>query len=91
MIKRFHALYVGQTELDNIGLRGTPPNDRRYSNERLSEVFWAARDVARLLDELGYPRAFPRPAARACDHAARLREAFTADMLARKQALPAGW
>jgi len=54
MIKRFHALYVGQTELDNIGLRGTPANDRRYSNERLSEVFWAARDVARLLDELGY-------------------------------------
>jgi alkanesulfonate monooxygenase SsuD/methylene tetrahydromethanopterin reductase-like flavin-dependent oxidoreductase (luciferase family) len=54
MIKRFHALYVGQTELDNIGLRGTPANDRRYSNERLSEVFWAARDVARLLDEVGY-------------------------------------
>ena len=54
MIKRFHALYVGQTELDNIGLRGTPANDRRYSNEHLSEVFWAARDVARLLDEVGY-------------------------------------
>jgi len=54
MIKRFHALYVGQIELDNIGLNGTPANDRRDSNERLSEVFWAARDVARLMDELGY-------------------------------------
>src|SRR5260370_14495513 len=54
MIKRFHALYVGQIELDNIGLQGTPANDRRYSNERLSEVFWTARDVAREMDELGY-------------------------------------
>jgi alkanesulfonate monooxygenase SsuD/methylene tetrahydromethanopterin reductase-like flavin-dependent oxidoreductase (luciferase family) len=54
MIKRFHALYVGQIELDNIGARGTPANDRRYSNERLSEAFWAARDIARVMDELGY-------------------------------------
>src|SRR5271166_2529200 len=54
MIKRFHALYVGQIELDNIGLNGTPANDRRYPNERLSEAFWPARDVARLLGELGY-------------------------------------
>src|SRR5690242_8371116 len=54
MIKRFHALYVGQIELDNIGLGGTPANERRYSNERLGEVFWSARDVARLMDELGY-------------------------------------
>ena len=29
MIKRFHALYVGQIELDNIGRDGTPANDRR--------------------------------------------------------------
>ena len=39
MIKRFHVLYVGQIELDNVGLDGTPADDRRYSNERLSEVF----------------------------------------------------
>src|ERR1700736_3894325 len=54
MIKRFHALYVGQIALDNIGLDGTPANDRRYSNERLSEVFRTSRDVAQLMDELGY-------------------------------------
>ena len=24
MIKRFHVLYVGQIELENIGLQGTP-------------------------------------------------------------------
>src|SRR6266704_2371410 len=54
MIKRFHALYVGQIELDNIGRDGTPANDRRYSNERLSEVFETSRTVARAMDELGY-------------------------------------
>ena len=54
MIKRFHSLYVGQIALDNIGLDGTPANDRRYSNERLSEVFGTARDVARVMDEEGY-------------------------------------
>ena len=35
MITRFSALYVGQIELDNVGLRGTPADERRYSNERL--------------------------------------------------------
>ena len=54
MIKRFHSLYVGQIDLENIGLQGVPANDRRYGNERLSEVFWTARDVAQLMDELGY-------------------------------------
>src|SRR5262249_36814783 len=54
MIRRFHVLYVGQIELDNIGLRGIPADDRRYPNERWSEVFEACRDVARTMDELGY-------------------------------------
>src|SRR3989475_8206573 len=54
MIKRFHVLYVGQVDLENIGLQGTPANPRRYSNERWSEPFFAARDVAQLMDDLGY-------------------------------------
>ena len=54
MIKRFHVLYVGQIDLDNIGLRGIPADDRRYPNERLSEVFASCRDVAQTMDELGY-------------------------------------
>jgi len=54
MIKRFHVLYVGQIDLDNVGLHGTPANDRRYSSQRLSEVFATARDVSRTMDELGY-------------------------------------
>src|SRR5580692_9800046 len=39
MIKKFHVLYVGQIELDNVGLGGTPANDRRYSDERLREGY----------------------------------------------------
>jgi alkanesulfonate monooxygenase SsuD/methylene tetrahydromethanopterin reductase-like flavin-dependent oxidoreductase (luciferase family) len=54
MIKKFHVLYVGQIELDNVGLNGTPANDRRYSDERLREAFFTARDVAQLMDDLGF-------------------------------------
>jgi len=54
MIKKFSVLYVGQIELENIGLQGTPSEARRYANERLIEAFWTARDVAQLMDELGY-------------------------------------
>jgi alkanesulfonate monooxygenase SsuD/methylene tetrahydromethanopterin reductase-like flavin-dependent oxidoreductase (luciferase family) len=54
MIKNFHVLYVGQIALDNIGLAGTPANDRRYSDERLREVFATARDIARTMERLGY-------------------------------------
>src|SRR5271166_1060026 len=54
MIKRFHVLYVGQINLDNVGLDGTPANDRRYSNSRLSEVFFTARRIAQVMDDLGY-------------------------------------
>ena len=43
MINKFHVLYVGQIELDNIGLKGTPANDRRYSTERFQEVFATSR------------------------------------------------
>ena len=48
MIKRFHALYVGQIDLDNVGLDGTPANDRRYSSARLAEVFETSRRVAQV-------------------------------------------
>src|ERR1700684_2258748 len=54
MIKKFHVLYVGQIELDNVGLSGTPANDRRYSDQQLAPGFFTARDVAQLMDELGF-------------------------------------
>ena len=54
MIKRFHVLYVGQIDLDNVGLGGTPANERRYPNERLGEVFFTTRHIAQVMDECGY-------------------------------------
>src|SRR5260370_40400455 len=54
MITKFSVRYVGQIELDRIGRDGTPPDRRRYPNERLAEAFFTARDVARTMDELGF-------------------------------------
>ncbi len=54
MITKFSVLYVGQIELENVGLQGTPANDRRYPNERLVEAFQTCKDMAQLMDELGY-------------------------------------
>ena len=52
MITKFSVLYVGQIELENIGIGGTPTDARRYGNERLVEAFATAKDVAQLMDEL---------------------------------------
>lgn len=54
MIKHFSVFYVGQIELENVGRDGVPPNDRRYSNERLVECFRMAEEIATLMDDLGY-------------------------------------
>jgi len=32
MITKFSVLYVGQIELDNVGLHGTPANERRLAS-----------------------------------------------------------
>jgi CheY-like chemotaxis protein len=54
MITKFSVLYVGQIELDNVGLNGTPANERRYSNERIVEAYRTTTEVAQLMDELDY-------------------------------------
>jgi alkanesulfonate monooxygenase SsuD/methylene tetrahydromethanopterin reductase-like flavin-dependent oxidoreductase (luciferase family) len=54
VITKFSVLYVGQIELDNVGRDGTPADARRYPNERLVEAYQTAREVAQLMDELGY-------------------------------------
>ena len=54
MITRFSTLYVGHIDLERCGLAGTPADDRRYSNQRLVEVFDTTRELARACDELGY-------------------------------------
>ena len=54
MITKFSVIYVGQIDLENVGLEGKPADERRYPNERLVEVFGMAKEVAQLMDELGY-------------------------------------
>jgi alkanesulfonate monooxygenase SsuD/methylene tetrahydromethanopterin reductase-like flavin-dependent oxidoreductase (luciferase family) len=54
VIRRFSTLYVGHVELEQCGLGGTPADDRRYPNERLTEVFDTAAALARAADRLGY-------------------------------------
>ena len=54
MIKHFSVLYVGNIDLENVGLDGKPADERRYSNERVIEAFDSAAEVSRLMDELGY-------------------------------------
>ena len=52
MIKNFSVLYVGNIELENVGLSGSPANNRKYSNDRLVESFETATQAADLMDEL---------------------------------------
>ncbi len=54
MIKHVSVLYVGHIELEDVGRDGTPPDERRYGNERFQEAYWTARSAATLMDELGY-------------------------------------
>lgn len=55
MIKYFSALYAGHVlEGDGIGFGGTPANDRWYPNERFVRSFDISKEIAQLMDELGY-------------------------------------
>jgi hypothetical protein len=44
-----------------------------------------------LLDELGYPRAYPRPSPRALEHAREVHRAFTQDLRSNGSRLPERW
>lgn len=54
MIRGFSASYAGHVVDDNLGLQGTPANDRQYSNEQLAEAFSWALDIAQHIEGLGY-------------------------------------
>ncbi len=54
MIKRFSVLYVGQTDLENVGSDGTPADDRRYPNDHLVRSYRHAEELAVHMDELGF-------------------------------------
>ena len=54
MIHKFSVLYVGQIDLENIGKHGTPADERRYSNERLIGALEHSKQLAKLMDDLGF-------------------------------------
>ena len=53
------------------------------------ERFEAA--AGELLDDLGYPRAFPRPSPQCLEHAERLREAIAGELYSREDVVPQRW
>ena len=54
MFRNFSASYAGHVVDDNLGLHGTPANDRRYSNEKLAQAFGWALDFSQHLEALGF-------------------------------------
>jgi alkanesulfonate monooxygenase SsuD/methylene tetrahydromethanopterin reductase-like flavin-dependent oxidoreductase (luciferase family) len=54
MITSFGSLFAGHVDLDNIGLDGTPVNERWLADERLASVFDKTAAIARVMDETGY-------------------------------------
>ena len=54
MIRGFSASYAGHVVDDDLGLQGTPANDRWYSNDQLSQALNWAVDISQHLDRLGY-------------------------------------
>ncbi|MGE3541071.1 MAG: LLM class flavin-dependent oxidoreductase [Candidatus Tectimicrobiota bacterium] len=54
MITQFGSLYAGHVDLDNIGLDGTPVNERWLSDAHLATVFEKAAAIAICMDGLGY-------------------------------------
>src|SRR5919109_1396703 len=56
MITQFDSSFAGHIDMDNVGYRGTPVNDRWFPNEALVTVFDKAEAIAKTLDRLGYDR-----------------------------------
>ena len=54
MFRNFSASYAGHVVDDNLGLQGTPANDRRYSNEKLAQSFTWALNFSQHLEALGF-------------------------------------
>ena len=54
MIRQFDSTYAGHIDLENVGYGGTPVNDRRYPNDKLSTALHKAEIIAQNLDRLGY-------------------------------------
>ena len=54
MITKFGTLFAGHVDIENMGLAGTPVNDRWLSDEHLAGVFDKSLAMAELMDRVGY-------------------------------------
>jgi Sulfotransferase family len=73
--------------------RQPPTPGRRKWSEQMStaDVERFEATAGELLDELSYPRSFPRPSTSALEHASRMRKAFSAEIESRGGRLPEHW
>src|SRR4249920_44613 len=54
MITKFDSSYYGTADMENLGYRGTPINDRCYSKEELAKALHKVVSYAKCMDERGY-------------------------------------
>ena len=54
MITKFGTLFAGGVDMENIGLDGTPCNDRSFSDEYLATPLYKTETMAKLMDQWGY-------------------------------------
>src|ERR1700756_942749 len=54
MITKFDSSYYGTADMENLGYRGTPINDRCYSKEQLAQALHKVVSYAKCMDERGY-------------------------------------
>ncbi len=54
MITKFDNFYGGHVEMENLGFRGLPVDERIETDEHLSTVFDEAREMAEIMDGTGY-------------------------------------
>jgi alkanesulfonate monooxygenase SsuD/methylene tetrahydromethanopterin reductase-like flavin-dependent oxidoreductase (luciferase family) len=54
MITKFDSSYYGTADMENLGYKGTPINDRCYSREELAKAMHKVVSYAKCMDERGY-------------------------------------
>ena len=54
MITKFGSLFAGHVDLEDIGLDGTPVNDRFLSEDQLNTVYEKTEAIVKLMDRVGY-------------------------------------
>src|SRR4051795_9562180 len=54
MITKFDSSYYGTVDMENLGYKGTPTNERNYSQQQLGAAMHKTVSYAQCMDERGY-------------------------------------